>query len=57
MLWRDAHAVRRDVAASLSSSLDSKFGKLKAVNMSEEVAQELNRSANLQGRTPYSLIN
>jgi hypothetical protein len=42
---------------SLSSSLDSKFGKRKTVNMSEEVAQELNRLANLQGRTLYSLIN
>lgn len=41
----------------LSSTLDSKSGKRKTVNMSEEVAQELNRLANLQGRTLYSLIN
>ncbi len=41
----------------MSSSLDSKFGKRKTVNMSEEVAQELNKLANLQGRTLYSLIN
>lgn len=43
--------------AKLSSNLDSKFGKRKTVNMSEEVAQELNKLANLQGRTLYSLIN
>jgi hypothetical protein len=41
----------------LSSSQDSRFGKRKTVNMSEEVAQELNRLANLQGKTLYSLVN
>lgn len=41
----------------MSSTLDSKFGKRKTVNMSEEVAHELNRLANLQGRTLYSIIN
>jgi hypothetical protein len=39
------------------SSLDTKFGKRKTVNMNEDIAQELNKLANLQGRTLYSLIN
>jgi hypothetical protein len=39
------------------SSLDTKFGKRKTVNMSEDVAQELNRLANLEGKTLYSLVN
>lgn len=39
------------------ASLDTKFGKRKTVNMNEEIAQELNRLANLQGKTLYSLIN
>jgi hypothetical protein len=39
------------------SSLDSKLGKRKTVNMNEDVAQELNRLANLSGKTLYSLIN
>jgi hypothetical protein len=38
-------------------SLDTKVGKRKTVNMNEDVAQELNRLANLQGKTLYSLIN
>jgi hypothetical protein len=38
-------------------SLDTKFGKRKTVNMSEEIAQELNRLANMQGKTLYSLVN
>lgn len=56
-LSRDAYLVRPELVGSLSSSQDSKFGKRKTVNMSEEVAQELNRLANLQGKTLYSLIN
>jgi len=56
-LSRDAYLVRRDAFGSLSSSQASKFGKRKTVNMSEEVAQELNRLANLQGKTLYSLVN
>lgn len=36
---------------------DTKLGKRKTVNMNEDVAQELNRLANLQGKTLYSLIN
>lgn len=39
------------------SSLDTKFGKRKTVNMSEEVSMELNRLANPQGKTLYSLVN
>jgi len=39
------------------SSLDAKLGKRKTVNMSEDVAQALNKLANLQGKTLYSLIN
>ena len=38
-------------------SLDTKLGKRKTVNMNEDIAQELNRLANLQGKTLYSLIN
>src|SRR5271169_952779 len=38
-------------------SLDTKIGRRKTVNMNEEIAQELNRLANLQGKTLYSLIN
>jgi hypothetical protein len=38
-------------------SLDTKFGKRKTVNMNEDIAQELNKLANLQGKTLYSLIN
>jgi hypothetical protein len=38
-------------------SLDTRFGKRKTVNMHEGVAQELNRMANLQGKTLYNLIN
>jgi len=37
--------------------LETKLGKRRTVNMSEEIAQELNRLANLQGKTLYSLIN
>ncbi len=39
------------------SSLDTKLGKRKTVNMNEDIAQELNRLANLSGKTLYSLIN
>ena len=39
------------------SSLDTKFGKRKTVNMNEDIAQELNRLANVSGKTLYSLIN
>lgn len=39
------------------SSLDTKLGKRKTVNMNEDVAQELNRLANVSGKTLYSLIN
>jgi hypothetical protein len=39
------------------SSLDTKFGKRKTVNMNEDIAQELNKLANLSGKTLYSLIN
>jgi hypothetical protein len=39
------------------SSLDIKFGRRKTVNMNEDIAQELNRLANLSGKTLYSLIN
>lgn len=39
------------------SSLDTKFGKRKTVNMNEDIAQELNKLANTQGKTLYSLIN
>lgn len=38
-------------------SLDTKLGRRKTVNMNEEIAQELNRLANMQGKTLYSLIN
>jgi hypothetical protein len=38
-------------------SLDTRFGKRRTVNMSEDIAQELNRLANSQGKTLYSLIN
>ncbi len=38
-------------------SLDTRPGRRKTVNMSEDVAQELNRVANSQGKTLYSLIN
>lgn len=38
-------------------SLDTKSGRRKTVNMSEDIAQELNRMANSQGKTLYSLIN
>lgn len=38
-------------------SLDVKYGKRKTVNMNEDIAQELNRLANLQGKTLYSVIN
>jgi len=47
---------RRDVWIG-TVSLDTKFGKRKTVNMNEDIAQELNRLANLQGKTLYSLIN
>jgi hypothetical protein len=39
------------------SSLDTKFGKRKTVNMNEDIAQELNKLANQSGKTLYSLIN
>ena len=39
------------------SSVDTKLGKRKTVNMNEDIAQELNRLANIQGKTLYSLIN
>ena len=39
------------------SALDLKLGKRKTVNMNEEIAQELNRLANMSGKTLYSLIN
>jgi hypothetical protein len=39
------------------SSLDTKLGKRKTVNMNEDIAQELNKLANMQGKTLYSLIN
>lgn len=38
-------------------SLSTTFGKRRTVNMSEEIAEELNRLANSQGKTLYSLIN
>jgi hypothetical protein len=38
-------------------SLDTKFGKRKSVNMSEDIARELNRLANLQRKTFFSLVN
>jgi hypothetical protein len=38
-------------------SQETKFGKRKTVNMNEDIAQELNRLANLSGKTLYSLIN
>jgi len=38
-------------------SLDARMGRRKTVNMNEDIAQELNRMANLQGKTLYSLIN
>jgi hypothetical protein len=41
----------------MSSSLDTKFGKRKTVNMNEDIAQELNKLANMSGKTLYSLIN
>jgi hypothetical protein len=41
----------------IMSSLEVKVGKRKTVNMNEDIAQELNRLANLQGKTLYSLIN
>jgi hypothetical protein len=39
------------------SSLDVKLGRRKTVNMNEDIAQELNRLANMSGKTLYSLIN
>jgi len=39
------------------SSLDTKFGKRRTVNMNEDIAQELNKLANSSGKTLYSLIN
>ena len=39
------------------SSLDVKFGRRKTLNMNEDIAQELNKLANLSGKTLYSLIN
>jgi hypothetical protein len=39
------------------SSLDTKFGRRKTVNMNEDIAQELNKLANSSGKTLYSLIN
>jgi hypothetical protein len=36
---------------------ETKLGRRKTVNMDEEVAQELNRLANVQGKTLYSLVN
>ena len=39
------------------SSLDTKFGKRKTVNMNEDIAQGLNKLANMSGKTLYSLIN
>lgn len=39
------------------STLDTKLGKRKTVNMNEDVAQDLNKLANLSGKTLYSLIN
>ena len=38
-------------------SLSTTFGKRRTVNMNEEIAEELNRLANSQGKTLYSLIN
>jgi hypothetical protein len=38
-------------------SLSTMFGKRRTVNMSEEIAEELNKLANSQGKTLYSLIN
>ena len=38
-------------------SLSTTFGKRRTVNMSEEIADELNKLANSQGKTLYSLIN
>src|SRR5271154_1788637 len=41
----------------LMSVLDTRLGKRKTVNMNEEIAQELNKLANMSGKTLYSLIN
>jgi len=38
-------------------SLDTRFGKRRTVNMNEDIAQELVRLANMEGKTLYSLIN
>jgi|GEM_PF-2072526 len=38
-------------------SLSTTLGKRRTVNMNEEIAEELNRLANSQGKTLYSLIN
>lgn len=38
-------------------SLDVRLGKRKTVNMNEDIAAELNRMANSQGKTLYGLIN
>jgi hypothetical protein len=39
------------------SALDTRLGKRKTVNMNEEIAQDLNKLANMSGKTLYSLIN
>jgi len=36
---------------------EARLGRRKTVNMSEDIAQELNRLANAQGKTLYSLVN
>lgn len=41
----------------LMSALDTRLGKRKTVNMNEEIAQDLNKLANMSGKTLYSLIN
>jgi hypothetical protein len=41
----------------LMSVLDTRLGKRKTVNMNEDIAQELNKLANISGKTLYSLIN
>jgi hypothetical protein len=53
----ETYLVRYRIFADLSSSLDTKLGRRKTVNMNEDIAHELNRLANLQGKTLYSLIN
>jgi hypothetical protein len=52
-----AGLLKQGLCPNEALSLDLKINSRKTVNMNEQVANELNRMANLQGKTLYSIMN